>query len=415
MKPCLLWVLLSLALLAVSGTPHTAAADDTIAAWVQYTAEGIEARAVTRGECPTAEIDGRSVAMSVRAAPNEAHPATACAVALPKRVEALSVDGRPLPVPNDRPRRIVVMGDTGCRLSDKHGLYQECNNDSLWPFAHVAKAVAAAEPDLIVYTGDYIYRESPCPAGNKGCEGSPYGDTLATWMADWLVPAAPVHQAAPIVLIRGNHETCSRAGKGWFRYLDAHPLTSECSDNTKPWVVTLRKLQIGVLDVANLESDDGKPLDLLFAGQLEWLDKQLDEPSWLTAHRTFWGYGADDDTGELTTPTEILQDAVRVAGLPEQTDLLVGAHIHLAEILDFAGDRPPQLVVANSGTQLVPRVDPPAAIDGVDIELERTFYQYGFVVMDADGARKWRVRFRDVEGRNIETCKLEKKRVHCKP
>ena len=68
------------------------------------------------------------------------------------------------------------MEDTGCRVSDGHGLYQECNNDSIWPFANVARSVAAYDPDLIIYTGDYIYREAPCPDGNQGCVGTPYGD-----------------------------------------------------------------------------------------------------------------------------------------------------------------------------------------------------------------------------------------------
>jgi hypothetical protein len=40
----------------------------------------------------------------------------------------------------------------------------------------LSKTIAARKPSLVIHVGDYIYRESPCPAGDKGCKGSPYGD-----------------------------------------------------------------------------------------------------------------------------------------------------------------------------------------------------------------------------------------------
>jgi hypothetical protein len=388
--------------------------ENVIAAWVQYTVGSVEVRAVARHRCPTLLVDGGGVGMFERAQPTQSHPNLVCAAEIPHGASSIRLDGRSLPPPvAKRPMRIVVMGDTGCRLSDSHGLYQECNNDSLWPFANVARSVGAYGPDLIVYTGDYIYRESPCPVGDNGCAGSPHGDTQETWEADWLLPARPVHAAAPLILIRGNHETCSRAGGGWFRYLDARPYLGECEDSTEPWVAGFDSMEVAVMDVANLEDEDGNPLTDLFASQLEWLAERLTQSSWIAAHRTFWGYGADDDTGELTTPTEELQDAVREAGLPEAVELLVGAHIHLAEVLDFGPERPPQLVVANSGTQLVARVEPPAEIDGIAIQSQRVIYQYGFVAMTALGRGGWSISFRDVDGREIERCRLHGKRVRC--
>lgn len=410
---------LALACSAFVFTSHaTAEVEHYLAAWVQYTDGGQEVRIVTREDCPAISIDGKSVATVVRAAPTDAHPNTVCAASLPKKVKSIKLAGEDLPLPvSKRPRRVVVVGDTGCRLSDKHGLYQECNNDSLWPFAQVARAVGEYDPDLIIYTGDYIYRESACPDGDKGCEGSPYGDIEATWEVDWFGPAKPIHRTAPMILIRGNHETCSRAGTGWFRYLDARPVPEQgCLNTSDPWVVSFNRLQVAVMDVANLktvEPPKGKSLAPLFAEQLTALDKELNQPAWLTAHRTFWGYGADDDTGELTTPTAQLQEAVRLAGLPDKTRLLIGAHIHLAEVLDFGNKRPPQLVVANGGTQLVSRVDPPEAIDGVTIQSQQVFYQYGFVAMEATGDESWSISFRDIEGRELEHCDFDGSQVKC--
>ena len=404
------------ALLAFSSSPQLANAADAniIAAWVQYTVDGVEARAVVADRCPAIRMDGRSVGMVERAAPTAKHPNTVCAARLPRGVRSLRLNGDPLPVPVAGPKRIVIVGDTGCRLSFTNSLYQECNNDSLWPFAQVAKSVEAAAPDLIIYTGDYIYRESPCLGGDLGCANSPYGKNQKTWEADWLIPGQPIHRAAPLLLIRGNHEICSRAGRGWFRYLDARPYAgSDCKDATDPWVVTFKSMQIAVMDVTAIHDDQGNSRAPRFAEQLRHLDGVLSKPTWIASHRPFFAAGADDKTGMLKIQTPQLHEAVREAGLPRETRLFVSAHIHLAALLGFAGGRPPQLVVANGGTQLVKRVDLPAEIDGVAIQLHKVLYQYGFVTMSSKHKDRWSISFKDLEGRELERCSLYGKRVRC--
>jgi hypothetical protein len=108
-----------------------------------------------------------------------------------------------------------------------------------------------------------------------------------------------------------------------------------------------------------------------------------------------------------------LHDVVREAGVPRATRLFVGAHIHLAEVLGFGQGRPPQLVVANGGTQLVPSVPVPPEIDGVAIQLHKVIYQYGFVTMSSKHRNRWSMSFNDVEGRGLERCLLSGKRVRC--
>ena len=83
-----------------------------------------------------------------------------------------------LPVPVANPQRILVVGDTGCRI--KGASLQACNDPMQWPFLAVSQAAAGLKPDLIIHVGDYLYRESPCPAGNAGCAGSPWGDNWVT-------------------------------------------------------------------------------------------------------------------------------------------------------------------------------------------------------------------------------------------
>jgi hypothetical protein len=408
----------AVALLSLVGSPTAMAntfGPNTIAAWVQYTADGVEARAVVTGDCPTISIDGDNTAMAIRAEPTDRHPNYVCFAEIPGGTQEIILDGQELPAPKEKPRRIVVVGDTGCRLSDGHGLYQECRNDAIWPFRYVAEAVQRYEPDIILYTGDYIYREARCPEGNNGCIHSPWGDNLATWEADWFKPGHPIHLAAPIVLVRGNHEVCSRAGRGWFRYLDAYEFADGCANNTPPWTLEMGDVSIGVMDTARVEvGDPSMDLVNLFAQQLRRLDRELGENAWIASHRPFWGFGADDDTGDLTTPDETLQMAVGQAGLPGGTNLIVAAHIHLAEIIGFDGDRPPQLVVANGGTQMVPRVTPPDSIDGMEIAESLVLYQYGFVSMEPLGnMKKWQVSFRDIEGRELERCEVKARSVKC--
>ena len=115
------------------------------------------------------------------------------------------------------PQRILVLGDTGCRI--KGAALQACNDPAAWPFPPLAAAAAKLKPDLIVHVGDYLYRESACPAGNAGCAGSPWGDNWTTWQADFYTPAAPLlaagvvyegkdgpGQGKHIVLVAGDEE-----------------------------------------------------------------------------------------------------------------------------------------------------------------------------------------------------------------
>ena len=408
-------IILSLFLYAISTVTNAKSSHELIASWVQYTVNGVEVRSVVKGDCPNLTVDGQAVAMLRRAEPTPKHNDTVCSAVLEEGVSTVYVNNIELPVPVNSPKKILIIGDTGCRVSSGHGLYQACNNSSEWPFKRLAKSAASFSPDLIIYTGDYIYREAPCPKGNSGCEKTPYGDNLPTWKADWLLPANPLHTIAPMILTRGNHETCSRAGQGWFRYLDARPYDGECKLNNPPWIADIGHHQVAVMDTANLEDEDGNSLEKRFEKELIDLDARLQKDTWLMTHRPFWGYGGDDDTGELTVQTSTLQEAVKEAGLPELTSLLISAHIHLAEILSFKGNsRPPQLIIGNGGTQLVSDVPPINSIDGVEIKTQRVLNQFGYAIMDKVNVNNWNLTFYDQDGHSLESCRLSKKKVKCK-
>jgi hypothetical protein len=202
-------------------------------AWVQMAAGGAEIRLVTSAAaCPSVRVDGVKRATRQRAGPGDAFPNRVCAARLRIGDRRIMADGLALAAPRARPQRLVILGDTGCRL--KGAYVQNCRDPSGWPFARVAALAAAQKPDLVIHVGDYYYRETPCPAGNAGCAGSPYGDQWATWKAELFDPAAPLLAAAPWVFARGNHEDCKRGAAGWFRQLDAAPAARTCQPPATP-------------------------------------------------------------------------------------------------------------------------------------------------------------------------------------
>jgi Calcineurin-like phosphoesterase len=156
-------------------------------------------------------------------------PVSSCEYPLPSGTTSALVAGLPLPLPKANPTRIVIIGDTGCRLQTDNGT-QSCNDpnpegtDTPYPFAAIAALAAAQNPDLVIHVGDYAYRDNECPAGlGFNCGGSPWGFGWDAWEVDLFVPGAPLLAAAPWIMTRGNHEQCNRAGQGWYRFLDTQP------------------------------------------------------------------------------------------------------------------------------------------------------------------------------------------------
>ena len=116
--------------------------------------------------CPVVTADGAAVASHPRNAPDQAFPVQVCEARVPATTARLAAGGVALPVLPAQVNRIVVIGDTGCRVEGR--AVQDCNDPQAWPFAAIARAAAARRPDLVLHVGDYYYREGPCPAGRAG-------------------------------------------------------------------------------------------------------------------------------------------------------------------------------------------------------------------------------------------------------
>ena len=414
--------------LAVFFLPTAALAQTEHAAWIQLTPGGAEVRAVVSSACPSVEFDDAAKASMIeRSAPSASFPRV-CSLAVPTtaKVVRLSIqDGSTLVLPAvvSEPRRILVLGDTGCRIK---GTYvQACNDPLAWPFPVLAKAAAELKPDLVIHLGDYLYRESACPPGNAGCSGSPYGDNWASWSADLFAPAAPLLAAAPWLIVRGNHEDCSRAGPGFIRLLGptAYDPSVPCIDHLTPYAVTAGGQAIAVMDNASASDTDVDPKSVdVYRGDFAALKAIAGaEPGrqlWLTAHRPIWAA----ISGPLGIP--IGGNATLIAASGDLSafaaiSLMLSGHIHTFEAINYDAKVPPQIVAGHGGDNLDPT---PANLhgaifqgqSGVHVKDGLSVGGFGFLMLTRNsGPQSWTVQLYDSAGVAERQCQFAAGRVLC--
>lgn len=444
--------LLSLSLLAGCASLHVEPQPE--AAFVVLGEQGAPlVRAITsQPACPSMAVDGKAVAMDVRA-PLQAIPprpsgkpqpassaVLTCERALPHGVQEVQVAGRSVPLPRAEAKRIVVIGDTGCRIKGKE--IQDCNDEQAFPFARIAAVAAAFGPDLVVHVGDFHYREDPCPADHQGCAGSPYGYGWDAWNADFFQPARPLLHAAPWVMVRGNHESCDRAGQGWWRYLDPRPLLPHracddprddaLGDYSDPYAVPLGAgAQLLVLDTANTSYKgfkQGDPRRVIYADTLRKAEALTRNASYNIAvdHHPLYAFGATTEKSGAVRlfggDAGLLQafGDVTPRYLPASVDMLLSGHVHLWEQVSFASDHPTQFVSGFSGTaeDLVPL---PAAVSpgqtptpgAVVAHMSSWIDGFGFMTMERTGARDWLVKVWDRDGRARNSCTVNGSKSVC--
>jgi hypothetical protein len=397
---------------------------DPVAAWVQLVDGGVaEARAVVEGpKCPNAEIDGRRRPMQIRAGPDAAaFPQTVCSLVLPKESRTASVGGHVLPVPPQGViNRILVLGDTGCRVHDHK--VQACNDPRAWPFARVIRQALAEKPDLVIHVGDYYYRETACPPGYEGCANTPHGDIWPSWQADFFDPAQPLLDAAPWVFARGNHESCTRGGKGWDRLLEAAPAPASCGLGSPVFSVPLGGgVSLHVLDSADAEDLVATPAEVAYVvHQLASLPHgAAAHDDWIVTHRPFWGEAPAFGLGPLGVFSVGINRTEQLAAHGKDlsaVSLILSGHVHHFASFSFGDARPAQLVVGAGGDVGEP-FDPAkvrtseADIDGLEADT-LTFQQFGFFVMDRE-PNGWSGLFKNLDGKSVARCTLVGRALSC--
>lgn len=438
-----------------------AAHDDVAAAYVLLGEDGaVQARAITHGStCPSIVVDGTPESMTMRAAPATlaprargknfdpkpvAFPVASCEKLLPAQTRSASIDGHALPLPVAAPTRIVVIGDTGCRLKTGDPA-QACNDPDQYAFRKVALAAARWKPDLVVHVGDYLYRENPCPADASGCAGSPWGYGWDSWDADLFAPGSALLQAAPWVASRGNHESCSRAGQGWWRFLDTHPLlpkgdcndaaNDDVGDYAEPFAVPLGNgAQLVVLDTSNTIADAITPNDAVRTAKYLALHDALErlaarQPHTITVnHQPILGLAGKQDKhgGAISVfPSSYglasLFAQRNAALLPASVDAMLAGHTHLWEQLDFGGKYPSQFIAGFSGTEEdvvpMPETLPADAMPAPGAKIDASsswLYGFGFMTMERRSEDHWHIEVHGLDGKVVNDCELVGKQSRCR-
>jgi hypothetical protein len=354
--------------------------------------------------------------MTRRAPASDIFPVVGCEATVPFGTASAEIGDQQLPLPAGPVRRIAVIGDTGCRVNDWEKKYQACNDAGVWPFAQVARAVADWDPDLIIHVGDYLYRESPCPAAVAGCQGSPHGDNWATWDADFFTPASPLLGAAPWVFMRGNHETCDRNPVGWFMFLEPRQYQPTCERFTEPYVTNVHGLSFAVIDSAEAADTSETPEETAeYSRQFDLLAEMTPPGSWLVTHRPVWGIlegKASEFEVENATYAAATGDSLKA-----DYAVVLSGHIHIAESIAFeaSSDRPPQLISGNSGTALdeIPTASPTAGeLGDTSIENAETLSTFGFLTLEPEGTI-WTATQRDRDGTPVLECIFDVTEMSC--
>ncbi len=288
--------------------------------WSQYGPKGerIVRVVLDQGKpCPTIDMeDGKKIEMHRRLPANQvAFPVTVCSAGLWDAHAPATVLGEALPPLPRFVDRIVVVGDTGCRVAK--GWTQDCNDPDNpnpakgWPFKRIAALIDKAEKDIILHVGDYHYREFPCAEGEKKCAGTVYGDNWESWRQDWFDPARPILGDAPWVFVRGNHENCKRAPQGWFLFM-GHGKPDEafkrCDRYTDGYLTPIgADLEFAVMD----SSQRRKPV-VDVANCRAWMAQTaelLDTPPapgrrrWAITHEpVYWWYSEGDNASVREDP-----------------------------------------------------------------------------------------------------------------
>lgn len=413
----------ALALLLFGLFPATAAAQQApqvpgvVAVWSQIgTADSLLVRAVTTApECPRMSVDGVAQAMGPRARPTPDFPITVCEASIAQSTTAVMVEDVAVPTTRRFPERIVVIGDTGCRL--RGTALQACNDPEAWPFARIAARAASLRPDLVIHTGDFFGRETPCPPGTEGCAGSPSGDNWASWTEDVFAPAAPLLAAAPWLVVRGASEACGRASEGWFRLLDPHPRARGCLRFTEPYIASFGPWQIAAIDSAEADERAAPPeLVAEYTRQIDGLVAANFVSAWMVSHRPIWaaaGGGEEEAASPRAANATLLASA---RNLPDGIGVIFSGRYQVVQALGFGDRRPATMIVGNGGAAF----DRPARavgvgdiIDGLPVRVAMTIERrHGFTLIERDGDA-WRLTFLGVDGAPLGRCRLLRRALDC--
>jgi hypothetical protein len=440
-------------------------------AWVEIGANNQAiARLITPySVCPSITVDGVTSPMNVRVGPGtiplratnsdptpgpavvnskpSVFPVSTCEFNIPSGAMVATVAGKSLPLPKASVQRVVVIGDTGCRISIGNP-FQACGDPTQWPFSVISSVAAGMHPDLVLHVGDYHYRDNPCGSdpmqspNQPQCVGTPWGYGYDVWNADLFQPAAPLLAAAPWIMVRGNHETCNRAGQGWYRFLDTQPYSAmkscdlAANDNVAnyngPWAVTVDgDTQFIAFDSANTsksyytfgagqKAGDVVPVNNYTAelATAAGFSSNMNLFSIFAVHHPVLGYtpvaGAQPGPGNPGLQS-VMNFNYPNAFYPPGVAMAMHGHVHDFQAVSFSSGHPATFVAGHGGDNLdatFPATITSGPVKNTDFTPNTTVTvgevttqdAFGFLVMDRVGPKNWSYTAYKTDGSVLTRC-----------
>ncbi|BDW10980.1 ser/threonine protein phosphatase [Polynucleobacter sp. SHI8] len=368
-------------------------------------------------------------------------PITTCEITWPKGVQQATINGQTLRALKLEIQRIVIIADTGCRLKAADNSFQDCNDGNQWPFKKIIQHALKTNPDLVVHVGDIHYRESPCPEGRAGCKNSPYGYGFDTWKADLFDPAKPLLNKTPWLFIRGNHESCQRAGQGWHRFIDNRPWDDNLSCNdpkndagsfSEPYAVPLgAKAQIVSFDSANMPSKDMKPEDVSYA----IYSKQIAQAEELAKKKSFSIFAnhhpisivlpsktdsKDDLSLKLNSLGLLMKNIQGETLLSSNFQASLHGHVHTVQAISYENPHPVTIISGNGGSALEE-----LKIKNISLSQEQkkkmkikefeSYLDFGYATFDRQDKEglQWLFTEYSQDGNKIFSCAITQNKIQC--
>ncbi len=218
--------------------------------WIQFGPHNqLIARATTITKtCPLIKINNKQFRMHFRAEHDDLELKEKIQICEYNVTTAskVSIRNTPLKLLPQQVTRFIVIGDSGCEGSffDNKLINQKCTDKKTWPFETIANKVALLDPDFVIHLGDYAYE-------NKFITQE---DAAKSQKMQWFFfkkeffkPAKNLLTKAPILFIRGNHESCPSMGKAWFLFLDPHHYQEECIEQLPAYKLQINDLNLEII------------------------------------------------------------------------------------------------------------------------------------------------------------------------
>mmetsp|Transcript_47189 Transcript_47189/g.109952 ORF Transcript_47189/g.109952 Transcript_47189/m.109952 type:complete len:690 (-) Transcript_47189:31-2100(-) len=426
-----------------------------------------------RGECPSVTSGTETVEAHLRFAGDARFPVRVCEAELPSDFSAGKFGTAPLPNLSRTVHHTLVLGDTGvdlgphcqCLVSGSlHGVPQckleeniTCgelgfsshfrrHQGALSSFTSVAVVAAENDPELVIHTGGFVHRHTPCGHKLEGCprafgsSAADWGDRWLPWLEDFFMPGKPLLEAAPWIVVRGEQEGCLGHWRGWAIFLDPRPSTPEkqvtllsCPDAAPAYRVHLARERFIVMDDSFVPSEgyqyapgvggncSAEGVEAVVMDrrvdpdeQMSVVDEQVDflaeqlrlvksltkegggQPNILLSHRPIFAVTCRN--GDLVQHDWTMQQAFeKVPDALSDVMLVIGGHLRFFELLQFeeAEEKrlPAQMVVGNTNPRVAKVGVPYGEIGGAsktkvlghNVLRGTAVNHYGFATLSSSG------------------------------